>query len=216
MIPSAHCPNSRLSDSYYTDAETKTDLKVLAVHDDTGTLDNARLHVGEVSVTCVTVLFKKIKFQTHENIGSGELKMPELEMHTEAFWYSFPGDIAFKLKLDGSAFGGALRGLANILGQMAPLWVMCDSRDLRSISQVRAPFTERPTLYIYENIPGGVGLARKIYSEADRLCETTIDHMRKCPCQSGCPVCVGPSLEVGEQGKSGAIKLLEYMLAVGG
>jgi DEAD/DEAH box helicase domain-containing protein len=200
---------------YYTDAETKTDLKVLAVHDETGTLDNARLHVGEVSVTSVTVLFKKIKFQTHENIGSGELKMPELEMHTEAFWYSFPGDVAFKLKLDGSAFGGALRGLANILGQMAPLWVMCDSRDLRSISQVRAPFTERPTLYIYENIPGGVGLARKIYSEADRLFETTIDHMRKCPCQSGCPVCVGPSLEVGEQGKSGAIKLLEYMLAAG-
>jgi DEAD/DEAH box helicase domain-containing protein len=200
---------------YYTDAETKTDLKVLAVHDETGTLDNARLHVGEVSVTSVTVLFKKIKFQTHENIGSGELKMPELEMHTEAFWYSFPGDVAFKLKLDGSAFGGALRGLANILGQMAPLWVMCDSRDLRSISQVRAPFTERPTLYIYENIPGGVGLARKIYSEADRLFETTIDHMRKCPCQSGCPVCVGPSLEVGELGKSGAIKLLEYMLAAG-
>ncbi|MBI5266801.1 MAG: DEAD/DEAH box helicase [candidate division Zixibacteria bacterium] len=201
---------------YYTDAETKTDLKVLAVHDETATLDEARLQVGEVSVTSVTVLFKKIKFQTHENIGSGELKLPELEMHTEAFWYSFPGDIAFKVKLEGSAFGGALRGLANILGQMAPLWVMCDSRDLRSISQVRAPFTERPTLYIYENIPGGVGLARKIYSEADRLFETTIDHMRKCPCQSGCPVCVGPSLEVGELGKSGAIKLLEYMLAVGG
>ena len=53
------------------------------------------------SVTSVTVLFKKIKFQTHENIGSGELKMPELEMHTEAFWYSFPGDVAFKLKLEG-------------------------------------------------------------------------------------------------------------------
>lgn len=200
---------------YYTDAETKSDLKVLAVHDETNAMDDAKLHVGEVSVTSVTVLFKKIKFQTHENIGSGELKLPELEMHTEAFWYSFPGDIPFKLGISGADFGGALRALANIMGQMAPLWVMCDSRDLRSISQVRAPFTERPTLYIYENIPGGVGLARKIYSEADRLFETTINHIRKCGCASGCPVCVGPELEIGEKGKSGAIKLLEYMLAVG-
>lgn len=200
---------------YYTDAETKSDLKVLAVHDETNAMDDAKLHVGEVSVTSVTVLFKKIKFQTHENIGSGELKLPELEMHTEAFWYSFPGDIPFKLGISGADFGGALRALANIMGQMAPLWVMCDSRDLQSISQVRAPFTERPTLYIYENIPGGVGLARKIYSEADRLFETTINHIRKCGCASGCPVCVGPELEIGEHGKSGAVKLLEYMLAVG-
>ncbi len=199
---------------YYTDAETKSDLKVLQINQEGKTLDDARQHCGEVSVTCVTVLFKKIKFQTHENVGSGLLSLPELEMHTNAFWYSFPGDINVKLGLEGDHFGGALRGLANLLGKIAPLWVMCDTRDLRSISQVRAPFTERPTVYIYENIPGGVGLSEKLYTESERLFEACLEHARRCSCQSGCPACVGPSMEVGAQGKSGVVKLLEYMMAV--
>ena len=199
---------------YFTDAETKTDLKVLRTNDEKSTIDDARMNCGEVSLTSTTVLFKKIKFHTHENVGSGELKMPELEMHTSAFWYSFPGDVAYKIEIERAHFGGALRGLANILGKIAPLWVMCDTRDLRSISQVRAPFTERPTVYIYENIPGGVGLAEKIFAEADKLFEAGLEHVRKCPCVSGCPSCVGPPLEVGEHGKEGVVKLLEYMLAV--
>ncbi|MEK7774394.1 MAG: Zn-binding domain-containing protein, partial [Candidatus Zixiibacteriota bacterium] len=198
---------------YYTDAETKSDLKVLNI-DKTRDTGDASLHCGEVSVTSTTVMFKKIKFQTHENIGSGELVMPELEMHTASFWYAFPGDIAQQVGLSGSEFGGALRGLANILGKIAPLWVMCDYRDLRSISQVRAPFTERPTVYIYENIPGGVGLAEKLFTESERLLEATIEHVRLCQCLEGCPTCVGPSLEVGVSGKSGALRLLEYMMAV--
>ncbi|MBD3257630.1 DUF1998 domain-containing protein, partial [candidate division GN15 bacterium] len=198
---------------YYTDAETKTDLKVLGIEEEDSTVDDARTHWGEVSLSCTTVMYKKIKFETHENVGFGELKMPELEMHTNAFWYSFPGDIPLRLGLDGSQFGGALRGLANILGKIAPLWVMCDSRDLRSISQVRAPFTERPTVYIYENIPGGVGLSEKLYSLSEKLFDACRLHVRTCPCPAGCPSCVGPPMEVGEYGKEGVIKLLDYILA---
>jgi len=177
-------------------------------------LDGARMFHGEVALNCTTVLFKKIKFETHENVGSGELIMPELEMHTNAFWYSFPGDVAGKVMLERADFGGALRGLANILGKMSPLWVMCDSRDLRAISQVRSPFTELPTVYIYENIPGGVGLSQKLFSEADNLFEACREHVVKCPCPDGCPSCVGPPMEVGDDGKQGVIRLLEYMLAV--
>ncbi len=199
---------------YYTDAETKSDLKVLATNSESGDEETGQMHTGEVSVTCVTVLFKKIKFQTHENIGSGQLTMPELEMHTNSFWYSFPKDISARLELGGDQFGGALRGLANVLGKIAPLWVMCDPRDLRSISQVRAPFTEQPTVYVYENIPGGVGLSEKLFIESERLFEACREHVRRCPCYNGCPTCVGPAMEVGTHGKEGTIKLLDYMMAV--
>jgi len=198
---------------YFTDAETKTDLKVLSVNGDS-VFGEAVMSHGEVTVTNVTVLFKKIKFETHENVGSGVLNLPELEMHTNAFWYSFPGDIANRVRLPLSQLGGCLRGLANILGKIAPLWVMCDPRDLRSISQVRAPFTEKPTVYIYENIPGGVGLSEKLFSEYERLFESCREHLSSCPCLEGCPTCVGPPMEVGEGGKEGVLRLLEYMLAV--
>ncbi len=198
---------------YYTDAETKTDLKVLDVEAEQE-FDEALIAWGEVSVTSVTVMFKKIKFSTHENVGSGNLLLPELEMHTNAFWYAFPQSIAAQVGLSPSQFAGALRGLANILGKIAPLWVMCDPRDIRAISQVKAPFTERPTVYIYENIPGGVGLARKLFSEHSRLFESCYEHITKCPCEEGCPTCVGPPMEVGEKGKQGSAALLQYMLAL--
>ncbi len=198
---------------YYTDAETKTDLKVLGTSDEKH-LGDCAMHWGEVTVTSVTVLFKKVKFHTHENVGSGKLLLPELEMHTNAFWYTFPGDIRFKLDLDGEKFGGALRGLSNILGKIAPLWVMCDPRDLRSISQIRAPFSELPTIYIYENIPDGVGYSQKIFTIAHDLFRACMEQVRGCPCVSGCPSCVGPEMEVGEHGKPGTLRMLEYMLRV--
>lgn len=196
---------------YYTDAETKTDLKVLAVADEKAKYE-ARLSWGEVTVTSVTVLYKKIKFHTHENVGWGKIELPELELHTNSYWYSFPGDIRFKLNLDGEQFGGALRGVANILGKIAPLWMMCDPHDLRSISQVRSPFTELPTIYIYENIPDGVGYSEKLFNISDDLFRACLDQVEKCPCQGGCPSCVGPEMEVGESGKSGTVKLLKWML----
>ncbi|PKK84890.1 MAG: ATP-dependent helicase [candidate division Zixibacteria bacterium HGW-Zixibacteria-1] len=199
---------------YYTDAETKTDLKVLSVTDEKAKYE-ARLSWGEVTVTSVTVLYKKIKFHTHENVGWGKIELPELELHTNSYWYSFPGDIRFKINLDGEQFGGALRGVANILGKIAPLWMMCDPHDLRSISQVRSPFTELPTIYIYENIPDGVGYSEKLFNISDDLFRACLDQVENCPCQSGCPSCVGPEMEVGESGKSGTVKLLKWMLGMG-
>ncbi len=198
---------------YYTDAETKSDLKVINVADETLQGD-ARMAWGEVTVTSVVVLFKKIKFHTHENVGSGKLLLPELELQTNSFWYSFPGDIRFRTNLEGEDFGGALRGLSNILGKIAPLWVMCDHRDLRSISQVRAPFSELPTVYIYENIPDGVGYSEKIFNISEELFNACRHQIQNCPCEAGCPSCVGPPMEVGPNGKEGTLKLLNFMLGL--
>jgi DEAD/DEAH box helicase domain-containing protein len=196
---------------YFTDAETKSELKVLSVTAEKKKHDSI-LAWGEVKVSTVTVLFKKIKFHTHENVGWGKLNLPELEMHTNSFWYSFPGDTKFRLSLDGEVFGGALRGLANIMGKIAPLWVMCDPHDLRAVSQIRSPFTELPTIYIYENIPEGVGYSEKLFNIADDLFQACREQVTGCPCQSGCPSCVGPELEVGGHGKEATARLLLLML----
>ncbi len=198
---------------YYTDAETKSDLTVLNITDQENRTDMT-ISWGEVKVTSVTVLFKKIKFHTHENVGSGTILLPEIELQTSSFWYSFPGDVRFKLKLEGEDFGGSLRGLANILGKIAPLWLMCDPRDLRSISQIRSPFSELPTVYIYENIPDGVGYSEKLFNISSDLFEACRKQIKDCPCLKGCPSCVGPEMEVGPEGKAGTLKLLSYMLAV--
>ena len=68
------------------------------------------------------------------------------------------------------------------------------------------------SVYIYENIPGGVGLSEKLFNESANVFEAVFEHISRCSCENGCPSCVGPSMEVGEDGKSGAIRLLEFML----
>jgi len=192
---------------YYTDAETKADLRVLETIQDDGALN-----WGEVSITNVTVLFKKIKFDTHENVGSGKLALPEIEMHTTSFWYEFEPEVGEQLGFGHENLGASLRGLANVLGIVTPLWLMCDPRDIRSISQVKSSFTEKPTIYIYESAPGGVGYAQKLFRIAPEIFAAAGRLIKECPCESGCPSCVGPEIEVGREGKKNVQKLLEHAL----
>lgn len=210
---------------YYTDAETKADLSVLTVNE-TQKRGPCQMSVGEVSIRWVTTMYKKIKFHTHENVGFGNLSLPEMEMTTESFWHTFPADLKDMLGFSGEETGAALNAAARCLGKIAPLWVMCDPRDLRTLAQLRAPFTERPTIFIYENIPGGVGLSQRLFTISDDLFEACISHIKSCGCQAGCPSCVGPpvgpaaspvgqsSIESDKSAKDGAILLLELMQTV--
>jgi DEAD/DEAH box helicase domain-containing protein len=188
---------------YYTDAETKADLRVMETIQEEGALN-----WGEVSITNVTVLFKKIKFDTHENVGSGKLALPEIEMHTTSFWYEFEPEVGEQLGFGHENLGASLRGLANVLGIVTPLWLMCDPRDIRSISQVKSSFTEKPTIYIYESAPGGVGYAQKLFRIAPEIFAAAGRLIKECPCESGCPSCVGPEIEVGADGKKNVLKML--------
>jgi DEAD/DEAH box helicase domain-containing protein len=196
---------------YFTDAETKTDIKVLQVFGREENPESSIAH-GEVSVTSLTTLFKKIKLQTHENVGWGKIQLPPQEMHTTSFWFEFLEDIRFKLNMTSDDLAGSLRALANVLRNIVPIWVMCDPKDIRSFAQVKSPFTERPTIYIYDNYPGGVGFSKKIFTICDDLWLACKELITKCECPDGCPSCVGPRLEVGDKGKKNCVKLIDSIL----
>ena len=106
--------------------------------------------------------------------------------------------------------GEVLQAAANALGTIVPLWVMCDVRDVRSLAQVRSAFSQKPTIYLYDNIPGGVGLADKIFRMSEELFSTAADLIQSCGCGTGCPSCVGPESEIGPEGKHGAELLLRW------
>jgi DEAD/DEAH box helicase domain-containing protein len=197
---------------YFTDAETKSDLKILTEEKVRRTPD-ARLGHGDVALTRVTVQYKKIRFYTHENLGFGKVHLPELEMHTTAFWIDFDENVMDRLGFSLGLTGSVLRAAANALGHMAPLWVMSDSRDLRALSQVRAPHSGMPTIFLYDNIPGGVGFSQKLFEMAGDLFTETARLISSCDCKNGCPSCVGPELEVTAEGKLGAIALLRFAAA---
>lgn len=183
---------------YYTDANLDVELKVLDVFE-REELPQVKRNWGEVMVVAKTHMYKKIKFYTHENIGWGQISLPEQELHTTAYWFSIPRE---KIeRLDGGALQSALLGAAHLLGQIASLELMCEPSDLGVTAQIRSPFTEEPTVYIYEKYPGGVGFSEQLFEAHGRLLWRALSIIKNCPCPSGCPSCVGPVEEVGMEGK---------------
>ncbi len=191
---------------YYTDAQLKVDLKEIETFAEAEAGPAAK-RWGEVSVTWLPSIYKKIKFGTHENVGWGEIHLPETTMHTTGYWLEYPGDLGERYNLKQQELGEALNALANTLRQVSPVQVMCDPTDIRAMAMLRAPFTQLPTIYLYESYPGGVGFSEKLYYHHDRLLEAAISLLSGCHCREGCPSCVGTALEAGTHGKPGALLL---------
>jgi DEAD/DEAH box helicase domain-containing protein len=190
---------------YYTDANLAVTIRVLQ------TLGSDRsealsVHHGEVRLTALPTIFKKIRFHSHENIGSGPISLPEQQLHTTAFWVEVPDEVA--RQFPRPAMQGGLQGLANVISQVACLFLMCDARDLGAHPETRAPHTGTPTVFVYERYPGGVGMSARLFDTADAVLAAAHELVAQCPCESGCPSCVGPALEVGEDGKAVGLRLL--------
>ncbi len=198
----------RVDVDYYTDADLGVTLKVLDVFDEAPSAAGLRQR-GEVMVAWHATLFKKIKFHTHENVGWGPIALPEQQMHTSAVWQVLPESVIDHF--DRETLDGALIGLARLARNTAPLLLMCDVRDLGVLCQAQAPFTRRPTLFVYDAVPGGVGLAERLYQIADELLGACLQLVGDCPCADGCPSCVGPMAEVGVSGKAACRELLTGM-----
>ncbi len=192
---------------YYTDAQRKSELKTLTA-DIERPFGVGQLAVGEVGLIAKVTVFKKIKLGTHENVGAGRVHLPEMEMHTTSFWWELPDDLLSVMAAEGHDLGDALKGLAHLLGRVAPVFIMADMSDLHSTAMVRSPFTGLPTLYLYDAFPGGVGFARRIYEQFGEICGAAREHLRRCPCGHGCPSCVGAAADSGNTARGGASWLL--------
>ncbi|MCF2942677.1 DEAD/DEAH box helicase [Paenibacillus tarimensis] len=191
---------------YFTDASMAVELKVLHVDKELQTGDIVRQY-GEVTVNAKPTIFKKLRLRTHENIGSGPIHLPEAELHTSAYWFTFSEEAAARMGTNDMQF--ALLGIANVLVHIAPVYLMCDPMDIRVYPQVKAVHTQRPTIYFYDRYPGGIGLSERLFNVHDELLERAKDWIRTCGCISGCPACVGPIEEVGLMGKTHALELLQ-------
>jgi len=221
---------------YFTDAIDYTKIKILDVFGQKG-MPRCTLSHGEVHVATQVVGFKKIKFFTMENVGAGDLSLPQNEMHTTAYWVTIPADIFHALPFSSEQKINGLFGLAYLLHHVSPLFMMCDIHDIgvsigdnasgrslppRDISlkiqrEEQAFFYDdlqfEPNIFIYDNFPGGIGLSPSLFDLDERLLRQGMSTIDVCPCQEGCPSCVGPSKESGEQAKQVALEILKRLLS---
>ncbi|MNI31181.1 putative ATP-dependent helicase Lhr [compost metagenome] len=195
----------RVDVDYYTDASMAVQLKVLHVNREQSVGGLLR-QSGDVTVNAKPTIFKKIRLRTHENIGSGPIHLPEEELHTSSYWFTFDESVTKGRTTNDMQF--ALLGIANVLSHIAPLYLMCDPMDIRVVPQVRALHNKLPTVFFYDRYPGGVGLSDRLYEVHGQLMAQASQLIHACSCLSGCPACVGPIEEVGLLGKQLAIDLL--------
>ncbi|MEO9254403.1 MAG: Zn-binding domain-containing protein, partial [Tepidiformaceae bacterium] len=193
---------------YYTDAQLAVELKVLESFRDEAA-PGGRHEMGEVAITFLATIFKKIKLHTHENVGWGKIAIPEENMHTTAYWLTFDDRATRNLGREDIAAG--LSGVAHLARNLAPIYCLCDPRDIGAESHVRSPLTELPTVFLYDAIPGGVGLAEKLFEIREDLVDACLALVLTCECTNGCPSCVGPQVELQSKSKQAARVLLERL-----
>ncbi|WP_261129054.1 DEAD/DEAH box helicase [Bacillus sp. Marseille-Q3570] len=190
---------------YYTDANLAVSLKVLE-EDKQKTFIDSQVAFGDVTVNAMATIFKKIKFGTHENIGSGPISLPEEELHTSASWISFSEEMVEGLSEQELEEG--LVGISNVMRHVAPLFVMCDVSDLHVVPQVKASHSQLPTIFFYDRYPGGIGLSEYVYDHISEIISEAEQVIERCPCGKGCPSCVGNEVQYTDA-KSLALKFLK-------
>jgi DEAD/DEAH box helicase domain-containing protein len=211
---------------YYTNAITYTKVTILDTFE-SETVAVAARHHGEVHVVSRVVGFKKIKFYTNENVGSGELDLPEQQMHTSSYWLTIPPTVMQELPFGNDDKRDGVLGLAFAMRNIAQLLLMCDGHDI-GISvdggaierQIRtggtgstpAEIAAEPHIFVYDNYPGGIGFSRPLYEMHLSLLQRSRELIDGCPCASGCPSCVGPEGNTGPHAKQVASMILQQLL----
>jgi DEAD/DEAH box helicase domain-containing protein len=227
---------------YYTDAITYTKVTVLDTFagglkaSSTGVSDvpmvagglqaSETASHGEVHVSSRVVGFKKIKFYTNENIGSGELDLPEQQMHTTAYWLTVPTTVMAALPYAPDDRRDGVVGLSFAMRQVAQLLLMCDRQDIgisigsgeqgeeTDLTRMGQPvkLSEEPRIFVYDNYPGGIGFSEPLFRMHADLLARTRELIAGCECAHGCPTCVGPVGNTGPLAKLVALRILDLIV----
>lgn len=180
---------------YYTDAHEKVHRSILHV-EETRAEKQLKLNWGEVTLRRQAYLYKKIKIETSENLGWGQIHTPEIEMHTQGAWFDIAGDALPRDATTGEVWpveyrSALLTRFAYLLRQLSPLIALCDRRDISVSSSFRDPQFGEHAIIFHDNYPGGVGLAHKLVANHEALFTLAQQTVDGCSCATGCPSCIG-------------------------
>lgn len=208
---------------YYTQSITETQVKVDREEKERRWRTSAAAF-GDVSVTDVTFMFRKIKFGSRDSIGYGTCDLPPQVLETAGTWIVPPPEALAAVRRWGRVPAEGLLGLSNVLREVVPLFVMSDPLDIGTTVNSRS--TGGPAVYLYDKYPGGLGFALKAYDLVEEIMRAALELIASCACRHGCPSCVGSPIppfsqldpEEGGRGmipdKEAALVVLHHLLEI--
>ena len=176
---------------YYTQSVQVSDILIDEKESETE-WRNGLLGYGDVTVTTTIPMFKKVRFHSRDSLGFEKLELPPQILETVALWYAPPSDVVADMAGEDLLVGEALIGIANVLVEVAPLFVMCDAQDIGAV--VDAKNLGRNALFLHDRYPGGMGYASRCLTKFDDIMRTIAEVIQTCACEDGCPSCVGSTM----------------------
>jgi DEAD/DEAH box helicase domain-containing protein len=184
---------------YYTQPVLDTNILV-----DGGAPARAReahgttLAFGEAKVSWATVGMKKVRFRSLDSIGYKPLDLPRLTLDTTSLWWVPPAGARAAVKAAGFAPGEGLSAVRNLVVTLMPLFAMCDPSDVGAVLDSKNLGAQ--ALFVFDRYPGGLGFAEQAWHRFEELLQACRALVRDCPCDDGCPSCVGlPILRPAQQ-----------------
>lgn len=176
---------------YYTQSIQTSKIRIDET-EDTLSWRNAIVGTGDVTVTTTIPMFKKVKFHSRDSLGFEKLDLPPQSLETVSMWLVPPESAGIAVRAEKKVLAEGLVGIANALVECAPLYVMCDVRDIGVV--VDASNLGKDALFLYDRYPGGMGYAQRCCEAIEDLMQAVYEVIRTCPCEDGCPSCVGAAL----------------------
>ena len=194
----------KVEPDYFTDAMTHVRVSVLEESPSRPSSAQAVLRAGRGRAWSRRSSATRRSSSTRTRTsGYGDVRLPEMQMHTTAFWLTVPEALVERQPVERALVIDALRGIAHALHTVASVGLMCDPRDLGwTIGDKSEPEGAPakgvhgagfdPTIFLYDRIPGGVGLSPRVFEAREELVRRARALIETCPCEQGCPACVGP------------------------
>jgi DEAD/DEAH box helicase domain-containing protein len=198
-----------------TRPRTDTDVRVLQREDHAHWRDS-EVAVGRVEVTSRVTGYEVLRVGSGEVLERIALDLPPTQLRTVAVWWTMPEEVLEEAGLSPQRVPGSLHAAEHAAIGMLPLLALCDRWDLGGLSTALHPDTGQPTVFIYDGVPGGAGLAERSYRRLPEHLAATRATIATCRCVAGCPSCVqSPKCGNGNDplDKAGAVAVLDLLLA---
>jgi DEAD/DEAH box helicase domain-containing protein len=199
--------------AYYTRAQKEKETEILS-RERARPSGNFRLAQGRVKVTTRITGYERRRVRGQDLLATETLDLPPTSFETTSVWMEMPDEIPAAIQAAGRHVMGGIHAVEHAALSLFPLFALCDRHDVAGISYVRHPQLGRAAIFFYDQHAGGVGLAPSVFERIETLLETTLELIRDCSCEEGCPSCVhSPKCGSGNRpiDKEAALRVLELL-----
>jgi len=199
---------------YYTRPLITTETSVVDTQTSRALEHDSLARFGQLQVVSQVIGYRRIKQYSETLLATESLDLPPAEFETRGFWIVCGEPVVKALHHAGADLMGSLHAAEHAIIALMPLRAVCSDRDLNGVSHLCHPDTTRPSIFVYDDYPGGAGFAERGYDSLTDLLQDTADTVAACPCEFGCPSCIqSPRCGDGNQplDKQGAVLLLKLL-----